>query len=66
MNEVDVYKPLASWFKQQRKLEWSEITHENPCIVFNEDDEKAEVDVCLGKHNKKNLELTDVIHVKTQ
>jgi len=54
MNEVDVYKPLANWFKQQRKLEWSEITHENPCIVFNEDDEKAEVDVCLGKHNKKN------------
>ena len=66
MNEVDVYKPLASWFKQQRKLEWSEITHENPCIVFNEDDEKAEVDVCLGKHDKKNLELMDVIHVKTR
>lgn len=66
MNEVEVYKPLANWMKQNRKLEWAEITHENPCVIFNEDDERAEVDLCLGLHKKNVLQVTDVIHVKTK
>lgn len=66
MLETDTYDPLANWFKNKYKLEWSKIAHENPCVIFNREDEIAEVDICLGHHKKNQLELTDVIHVKTK
>lgn len=66
MLETNVYAPLANWFKTNRKLGWSEIAHENPCVVFNGEDSPAEVDICFGLHKKNQLELTDVIHVKTK
>jgi hypothetical protein len=47
-------------------LDWSEITHENPCIIFNDDREIAEVDLILGNHKMNRLNLTDVVHVKTR
>ncbi len=66
MLEIDVYEPLSNWFTTKYELEWHQITHENPCIIFNHDDEKAEVDICFGNKKAKNLILTDAIHVKTK
>ena len=66
MLETDTYEPLANWFKTKFNLEWSKITHENACVIFNGEDERAEVDLCLGLHKKNQLDLTDVIHVKTK
>lgn len=66
MLEADVYEPMSNWMKTKFGLEWSKTTHENPCIVVHDEGERAEVDICLGKHKKNQLELTDVIHVKTK
>jgi len=66
MLESEVYAPLSNWMKTHFKLEWSKITHENPCVIFNDEGEIAEVDIILGNHKKNQLELTDVIHVKTK
>lgn len=66
MLETDSYEPLSNWFKTKYNLDWSKIAHENPCVVFNREDEVAEVDICLGMHKKNQLDLTDIIHVKTK
>jgi len=66
MLELDVYEPLANWLKTELNLEWAEVTHENPCIFFNDADDKAEVDLILGNHKRTELILTDVVHVKTK
>jgi len=63
MLESDVYGPLANWMKTHFSLEWAKTTHENPCIVFNEEREVAEVDLILGNHKMNELNLTDVSHV---
>ena len=52
--------------KTKFRLEWSKTTHENPCVVFNDEGEIAEVDIILGNHKKNLLDLTDVVHVKTK
>ena len=57
---------MSNWMKTKFRLEWSEITHENPCVIVDDEGETAEVDIILGKHRKNQLELTDVIHVKTK
>jgi len=64
--EYDVYEPMSNWMKNKLSLEWSKIAHENPCGVVDDEGERAEVDICLGIHRKNQLELTDVIHVKTK
>ena len=66
MLESEVYESLSNWMKTKFSLQWSKITHENPCVVFNDEGETAEADICLGIHSKNRLELTDVIHVKTR
>ena len=57
---------MSNWMKTKFQLEWSKITHENPCVIVDEEGETAEVDIILGKHKKNQLEITDVIHVKTK
>ena len=52
--------------KNKLQLEWSKTTHENPCVIFNDEGEIAEVDLILGNHKKNQLDLTDVVHVKTK
>jgi hypothetical protein len=64
MLESDVYGPLANWMKTHFNLEWAKTTHENPCIIFNDDMEIAEVDLILGNHKMNQLNMTDVVHVK--
>jgi hypothetical protein len=66
MLESEVYGPLANWMKTRFSLEWSETTHENPCIIFNDDREIAEADLILGNHKMNRLNMTDVVHVKTR
>jgi hypothetical protein len=66
MLESDVYGPLANWMKTHFRLEWAKTTHENPCIIFNDEREIAEVDLILGNHKINQLNLTDVVHVKTR
>jgi predicted RNA-binding protein len=66
MLESEVYGPLANWMKTRFTLEWSETTHENPCIIFDDDREIAEVDLILGNHKMNRLNLTDAVHVKTR
>lgn len=66
MLESDVYGPLANWMKNHFNLEWAEITHENPCVIFNDEREIAEVDLILGNHKANLLNMTDVVHVKTR
>jgi predicted RNA-binding protein len=66
MLESDVYGPLANWMKTHFNLEWAKTTHENPCIIFNDDREIAEVDLILGNHKMNQLNMTDVVHVKTK
>ena len=65
MQEIDVYPSLSNWFKNKLGLNWSQITHEHPCIAIN-DNELAETDICLGTKKKNVLELTDIINVKTK
>jgi hypothetical protein len=52
--------------KNHFNLEWAEITHENPCIIFDDDREIAEVDIILGNHKANLLNMTDAVHVKTR
>ena len=66
MREEDVYLPLSFWMEKNRGFDWYRITHENPCLIFNEEEERAEADVCLGFYKGKQLVLTDAIHVKTK
>jgi hypothetical protein len=47
-------------------LKWAKTTHENPCIIFNDDREIAEVDLILGNHKMNQLNMTEVVHVKTK
>jgi hypothetical protein len=37
--ESDVYGPLANWMKTHFGLDWAKTTHENACIIFNDDSE---------------------------
>jgi hypothetical protein len=39
-------------------------THENPCIIFNDDREIAEVDLILGNQKMNQLNMTDAVHVE--
>ena len=66
MQETEVYGPLSNWLKSKLSLNWNQTTHENPCIVFNDDGEVAESDLCLGTKKKNILDLTDIVHVKTK
>ena len=40
MKEIEVYEPLANWMQQKLGFEWHKITHENACIIINENEEK--------------------------
>lgn len=66
MKEEDVYNELGQWLQNKKNLEWHKTTHLNRFIMYSEDDDMLEPDICLGKIKGQNYELTDVIHVKTK
>ena len=43
MREEDVYLPLSFWMEEKKGFDWYRITHENPCLIFNEEEEKADL-----------------------